>query len=223
MLNVTEVRRMVESMAEVAAQGATPTSARRQGEGLVEQLLGEKEHLSLEDFLVWTVDNTLPKEFARLVFQLCHVVLGLRTGSRREEGEVVRGWLAREEQAGLVPGQVWYLLPMAWWTGWHAFVNWSEAPCSSGSLGRRRRAGQALSSSLASDSSPRVVATGYSPLAHSDSRPSTPGSGDSSVRCSPSLLPSSPCACPARRCPHTRSVSRSGGARSPAADRKSVV
>ena len=76
-------------------------------------------------------------------------------GSRREEGEVVRGWLAREEQAGLVPGQVWYLLPMAWWTGWHAFVNWSEAPCSSGSLGRRRRAGQALSSSLASDSSPR--------------------------------------------------------------------
>ena len=121
---------------------------------------------------------------------MCHVVLGLRTGSRREEGEVVRGWLAREEQAGLVPGQVWYLhctvvhlvpgqvwylhctlvylvpgqvwylLPMAWWTGWHAFVNWSEAPSSSGSLGRRKRAGQALSSSLASDSSPRVVATG---------------------------------------------------------------
>ena len=60
----------------------------------------------------------------------------------------------------LVPGQVWYLLPMAWWTGWHAFVNWSEAPSSSGSLGRRKRAGQALSSSLASDSSPRVVATG---------------------------------------------------------------
>ena len=69
-LDVTEVRRMVESMAEVAAQGGAPASAR--GQGLVEQLLGEKEHLSLEDFLVWTVDNTLPKEFARLVFQVLY-------------------------------------------------------------------------------------------------------------------------------------------------------
>ena len=144
----------------------------------MEKLLGTSAHLSLEDFLVWTVENSLAKDFAKLIFQLCHVVLGLRPSSRREEGELVRGWLAREEAAGLAPGQVWYLLPMAWWTGWHAYVNWTDAPCS-GSLSRKKKA-SALSSSLASDSSPRVVATGYSPLSDL-SRPTTPGSTKSST------------------------------------------
>ena len=97
---------------------------------------------------------------------------------------MVRGWLEREEGVGLVPGQVcssiwpfpsptktsaqvWYLIPMAWWTSWHSFVNWSDTPSSltngtlaNGSLARRKKAVQ---SSLASDSSPRVVATGQCP------------------------------------------------------------
>ena len=60
-----------------------------------ELLSGEKENLSLPDFLVWTVNATLPKEFLSLLFQLCHVVLGLRPASRKEEGEIVRGWLHR--------------------------------------------------------------------------------------------------------------------------------
>jgi len=102
---------------------------------------GERlSHLTLEDFLVWTVDNNLPKEFCQLVFQLCHVVLGLRPCSRREEGGVVRGWLAREERAGLAPGQVWYLLPMQWWTSWHAYVNWCEgATTPMGTLSRKKK------------------------------------------------------------------------------------
>ena len=37
-----------------------------------------------EEFLVWTVDNAYPAEFSRLVFHLCHVVLGLRPLTRHE-------------------------------------------------------------------------------------------------------------------------------------------
>lgn len=135
---------------------------------------GERlSHLTLEDFLVWTVDNNLPKEFCQLVFQLCHVVLGLRPCSRREEGGVVRGWLAREERAGLAPGQVWYLLPMHWWTSWHAYVNWCEgATTPMGTLSRKKN--NTLNSTLASDSSSKVVATGYTPLVDTESRPTTP-------------------------------------------------
>ena len=198
-LNKVEVKRMVEAMVEVAGQGGREVKREvLEEKGLVEKLLGTSAHLSLEDFLVWTVENSLAKDFAKLIFQLCHVVLGLRPSSRREEGELVRGWLAREEAAGLAPGQVWYLLPMAWWTGWHAYVNWTDAPCS-GSLSRKKKA-SALSSSLASDSSPRVVATGYSPLSDL-SRPTTPGSTKSSTSSTPpcksspsstSLIKSSP-------------------------------
>jgi ubiquitin carboxyl-terminal hydrolase 6/32 len=62
--------------------------------------------LSLEDYLVWTVEAQLPRDFARLVFELCHVVLGLRPATRRDEADIVRGWLEREEAAGFWPGQV---------------------------------------------------------------------------------------------------------------------
>ena len=68
-------------------------------------------HVTLKDFLVCTVHNALPRELCQLVYQLCHVVLGLRPSSKREEGGVVRRWLLREERAGLSPGQVWYLIP----------------------------------------------------------------------------------------------------------------
>ena len=183
-LSKVEVRRMVEAMKEVASQGGKELVKGEVGNesNLAEKLLGTSPHLSLEDFLVWTVENALAKDFAKLIFQLCHVVLGLRPSSRREEGELVRGWLAREEAAGLAPGQVWYLLPMAWWTGWHAYVNWTDTPCS-GSLSRKKKAA-AVSSSLASDASSRVVATGYSPLSEG-SRPSTPGSTRSSTSSTP--------------------------------------
>jgi ubiquitin carboxyl-terminal hydrolase 6/32 len=69
------------------------------------------------------VNSDLPKAFARLLFQLCHIVLGLRPQSRSEEGEIVRGWLEREEKMPLVPGSMWYIISMDWWTQWHAYVN----------------------------------------------------------------------------------------------------
>lgn len=81
-LNTLEVKRMVESMMEVAGQGSRRqeqellvATARKQelgtGQGVMEGLLKGKQHLSLDDYLLWTVDNHLPKEFAKLVFQVC--------------------------------------------------------------------------------------------------------------------------------------------------------
>ena len=43
---------------------------------------GEGRAVAQEEFLVWTVDNAYPAEFSRLVFHLCHVVLGLRPLTR---------------------------------------------------------------------------------------------------------------------------------------------
>ena len=117
-LNEAEIRRMVESMIEVASQTKTDTEIQQyNSEKLVSDLLkmnnDTSKHVTLEEFLVWTVDNVLAREMGNLIVQLCHVCLGLRPSSRAEEGHVVRGWLAREERGGLVPGQVeMILLPL---------------------------------------------------------------------------------------------------------------
>ena len=125
---------MVSAMVEVASQTRPDGEGEYNQEELVQELARRSPELSLQEFLVWSVDSLLAKEMALLVYQLCHVVLGLRPSSRREEGSVVRGWLGREERAGLVAGQVWYLLPMSWWTGWHNYVNWVGEPQSGGNI-----------------------------------------------------------------------------------------
>ena len=189
-LNEDEIRLMVDVMVEVAGQTRLEGEAECDQEQLVQDLMRRSPELSLQEFLVWSVDSQLAREMALLVYQLCHVVLGLRPSSRREEGGVVRGWLGREERAGLVPGQVWYLLPMSWWTGWHNYVNWvdSQAGGSShmGTLTKKKNSqlSSSLSSTLASDSCHRVVATGYTQLAE-------PGGDRSSSRVSGSS-PASP-------------------------------
>ena len=87
-LNEAEVRLMVESMGEVAAQtraqDSDPAPDTLDCDTLVRGLLGGRDqdtcpgHVTLEEFLVWTVDNVLAREMGQLVVQLCHVVLGLR-------------------------------------------------------------------------------------------------------------------------------------------------
>jgi ubiquitin carboxyl-terminal hydrolase 6/32 len=92
---------------------------------LINEILSDgKDNLSIEDYLVWAAEHKeLPAEFAKLIYQLCHIVLGLRPPSRQAEGEIVQGWLDREENAPMSPGQIWYLLNMDWWSQWHAYVN----------------------------------------------------------------------------------------------------
>lgn len=50
-------------------------------------------------------------------------MFGLRPISRAEEGEIVKGWLEREEHRGLVVGQLWYLISMDWWRNWNDYVS----------------------------------------------------------------------------------------------------
>ena len=117
---------MLNCMIEVRNQ--TLPSTERQHPN-VEQMINEilnngKVVLSIEDYLVWTAKNKdLPGEFAKLIYQLSHVVLGLRPPHRQAEGEILRGWLDREEKAEMNPGQIWYLLNMDWWNSWQAYVN----------------------------------------------------------------------------------------------------
>ena len=196
LMMMMQVRLMVTAMLEVRGQTRDPGTGgdKLDCDNIVRDLLQPPGHadedtgprsVTMEEFLVWTVDNVLAREMGQLIVQLCHVGLGLRPSSRLEEGSVVRGWLAREERGGLVPGQVWYLVPMSWWTHWHNFVNLPDtpaitpAPTPTGTLTKKKTN---LSSSLASDSCSKVVGTGYTPLAEAadNSRPVTPASRSSS-------------------------------------------
>lgn len=62
-------------------------------------------HLTLEDYQIWSVKSALANEFLNLLFQVCHIVLGLRPGTPEEEGQIIRGWLERESRHGLQQGQ----------------------------------------------------------------------------------------------------------------------
>ncbi len=126
-LNQDELSTMLKTMVEVRNQTLQPHERISQpdiGEMSAELLPNGKVQLCIEDYLVWTSKHPeLPNEFAKLIYQLCHVVLGLRPPNRKSEGDIVRGWLDREEKAPLSPGQVWYLLNMDWWTQWNSYVN----------------------------------------------------------------------------------------------------
>ena len=78
-LNRSEIAMMLQSMVEVRNQ-TLPQNEKIKPEltTLVNEILNNgKVSLSIEDYLVWTsIHKELPGEFAKLIFQLCHVVLG---------------------------------------------------------------------------------------------------------------------------------------------------
>ncbi|KAG5891616.1 hypothetical protein JTB14_037130 [Gonioctena quinquepunctata] len=83
--------------------------------------------LTQEDFLVWSVeDNSLVAPLLELLFQVCHVSLGLRPHCRHNEYEIVMGWLEREERRGYHVGQFWYLISSDWWNQWLNYVSASR-------------------------------------------------------------------------------------------------
>lgn len=59
---------------------------------------------------------------------MCHIVLGLRPVSSQEEGEIVRGWLEREERRGFSVGQFWYLISIDWWNLWLEYIGFPKSP-----------------------------------------------------------------------------------------------
>ncbi|KAJ8280946.1 hypothetical protein GJAV_G00061360 [Gymnothorax javanicus] len=85
-------------------------------------------HLTLEDYQIWSVKSLLANEFLNLLFQVCHIVLGLRPATPEEEGQIIRGWLERESRHGLQPGQNWFLISMQWWQQWKDYVKYDDRP-----------------------------------------------------------------------------------------------
>ncbi|XP_039612679.1 ubiquitin carboxyl-terminal hydrolase 32 isoform X1 [Polypterus senegalus] len=83
-------------------------------------------HLTLEDYQIWSVKSALANEFLNLLFQVCHIVLGLRPASPEEEGQIIRGWLERENRHGLQPGHNWFLISMQWWQQWKDYVKYDN-------------------------------------------------------------------------------------------------
>lgn len=111
--------------------------------------LGPDGCLSQEDFLIWGVDdNVLVSPLLELLFEVCHVSLGLKPHCRHHEYEIgkrfylhsantcqlsrcvvlVTGWLSREESRGYHVGQFWYLVASDWWQSW---LGYTTAPRSS--------------------------------------------------------------------------------------------
>ncbi|XP_032364204.1 ubiquitin carboxyl-terminal hydrolase 32 isoform X6 [Etheostoma spectabile] len=86
-------------------------------------------HLTLEDYQIWSVKSALANEFLNLLFQVCHIVLGLRPGSPEEEGQIIRGWLERESRHGLQQSHNWYLISMLWWQQWKDYVKYGSPCC----------------------------------------------------------------------------------------------
>uniref|UniRef100_A0A8C5NRY6 Ubiquitin carboxyl-terminal hydrolase 32 n=1 Tax=Junco hyemalis TaxID=40217 RepID=A0A8C5NRY6_JUNHY len=85
-------------------------------------------HLTLEDYQMWSVKSALANEFLNLLFQVCHIVLGLRPATPEEEGQIIRGWLERESRYGLQPGHNWFLIAMPWWHQWKEYVKYDANP-----------------------------------------------------------------------------------------------
>uniref|UniRef100_A0A7N6BVS4 ubiquitinyl hydrolase 1 n=1 Tax=Anabas testudineus TaxID=64144 RepID=A0A7N6BVS4_ANATE len=81
-------------------------------------------HLTLEDYQIWSVKSALANEFLNLLFQVCHIVLGLRPATPEEEGQIIRGWLERESRHGLQQSQNWFLISMLWWQQWKDYVKY---------------------------------------------------------------------------------------------------
>ncbi|XP_039429605.1 ubiquitin carboxyl-terminal hydrolase 32 isoform X3 [Culex pipiens pallens] len=77
-----------------------------------------------EDFLIWSIESSrnLVQPFLDLLFEVCHIVLGLRPQCKHLEGDIVRGWLAREVRRGYKVGQFWYLVSSDWWQHWQQYT-----------------------------------------------------------------------------------------------------
>ncbi|KAK5869057.1 hypothetical protein PBY51_010018 [Eleginops maclovinus] len=132
-LSRDELHEMVVALLEVWKDNRTDTLPELHSSvsDIVEDILKMHDttklgHLTLEDYQIWSVKSALANEFLNLLFQVCHIVLGLRPGSPEEEGQIIRGWLERESRHGLQHGQNWFLISMLWWQQWKDYVKYEH-------------------------------------------------------------------------------------------------
>ncbi|NXL91968.1 UBP32 hydrolase, partial [Alectura lathami] len=134
-LSRTELKEMVVALLEVWKDNRTDKIPELDMDlsEIVEDILTMHDntklgHLTLEDYQIWSVKSALANEFLNLLFQVCHIVLGLRPATPEEEGQIIRGWLERESRYGLQPGHNWFLIAMPWWHQWKEYVKYDANP-----------------------------------------------------------------------------------------------
>ncbi|KAG8520191.1 Ubiquitin carboxyl-terminal hydrolase 32 [Galemys pyrenaicus] len=134
-LSRVELRDMVVALLEVWKDNRTDDIPELHTDlsDIVEGILSAHDttkmgHLTLEDYQIWSVKNVLANEFLNLLFQVCHIVLGLRPATPEEEGQIIRGWLERESRYGLQPGHNWFIISMQWWQQWKEYVKYDASP-----------------------------------------------------------------------------------------------
>ncbi|NWS66929.1 UBP32 hydrolase, partial [Crotophaga sulcirostris] len=136
-LSRTELEEMVIALLEVWKDNRTDKIPELDMDlsEIVEDILNMHDttklgHLTLEDYQIWSVKSALANEFLNLLFQVCHIVLGLRPATPEEEGQIIRcvGWLERESRYGLQPGHNWFLIAMPWWQQWKEYVKYDANP-----------------------------------------------------------------------------------------------
>ncbi|KFV80157.1 Ubiquitin carboxyl-terminal hydrolase 32, partial [Struthio camelus australis] len=134
-LSRTELKEMVVALLEVWKDNRTDKIPELDMDlsEIVEDILNMHDttkfgHLTLEDYQIWSVKSALANEFLNLLFQVCHIVLGLRPATPEEEGQIIRGWLERESRYGLQPGHNWFLIAMPWWHQWKEYVKYDANP-----------------------------------------------------------------------------------------------
>ncbi|XP_038160526.1 ubiquitin carboxyl-terminal hydrolase 32 isoform X4 [Cyprinodon tularosa] len=135
-LSRDELHEMVVALLEVWKDNRTDTIPEllTNVSDIVEEILKMHDttklgHLTLEDYQIWSVKSALANEFLNLLFQVCHIVLGLRPATPEEEGQIIRGWLERESRHGLQQGQNWFLISMLWWQQWKDYVKYDSPRC----------------------------------------------------------------------------------------------
>ncbi|NWI98861.1 UBP32 hydrolase, partial [Crypturellus undulatus] len=136
-LSRTELKEMVVALLEVWKDNRTDKIPELDMDlsEIVDNILNMHDttkigHLTLEDYQIWSVKSALANEFLNLLFQICHIVLGLRPATPEEEGQIIRcvGWLERESRYGLQPGHNWFLIAMPWWHQWKEYVKYDANP-----------------------------------------------------------------------------------------------
>lgn len=132
-LSSEEISRMVEALLYFREENKTATNEKSQGyetkiiNDLQALSLHKISQFTLDEYLVWSVDQALPYQFLNILFQVCHIVFGLRPTTKEEEGEIIREWLDREVKRGMQVGQFWYLISMEWWKTWNDYINYQES------------------------------------------------------------------------------------------------
>lgn len=143
MLNQQEATQLIDSLNLLAKEQFSDNNG--QGSQLqVSDLMNEEigtQPVTLESFPIWATKKNSLKNLLnllhqvkfcfvfmisllkRLFAQLCHVILGLRPGSRIEEGELISNWLRREVKRGYRVGDFWYLISSSWWKQWCDYVS----------------------------------------------------------------------------------------------------